>query len=118
VYTELRDASWTLRLTDSTYTDIFAASGCEATNSMVALVVEGDRLRADLSSGSQSCVPSPCQGKYSSTDTGQPTGVAYSILLCPKQIAAGRTATMTFTGDDLSYALEGGTCVQHFTRRP
>ena len=119
VYTELRDATWTLRLTDSSYTDIFSASGCEATNTMIALDVQGDRLRVDLSSGSQSCVPSPsCQGKYSSTDTGSPAGVVYSILLCPKQIAAGRSATMTWTGDDLSYTADGATCVQHFTRRP
>jgi hypothetical protein len=117
VYTELRDATWSLRLTDSSYTDVFSVQGCEATDA-IALSVQSDRVEVDLSSGTQSCVPSPCQGNYSSTDTGSPAGVSYSILLCPKPIAAGRTATMTWIGNDMSYAVQGAACVQHFTKRP
>lgn len=117
IYTELRDATWSLELTDSSYTEIFSAGGCQATNSMIPLVVQADHIDVDLSSGSQSCDPDPCQGNYSSTDTGSPAGVSYSILLCPKQIAQGRTATITFAGDDMSYSFPGESCVQHFTRR-
>jgi len=118
VYSELRDASWSLRLTDTTYAEVFTASGCQATNAAIALDVMGNGATVDLSTGSQSCVPSPCQGSYSSTDTGAPSGVSYSILVCPKQIPAGRSIAITWSGDTLDYAVPGTACVQHFVKRP
>ena len=117
IYTELRDATWTIRLTDATFADVFTAQGCQATNAMIPLVVQGNHLRVDLSSGAQSCVPSPCQGNYSSTDTASPAGVSYSILVCPKQIPAGRWVDIDWTGDVLAYTPAGASCVQRFARR-
>jgi hypothetical protein len=118
VYTELRDAMWSLRLTDTTYAEIFSATGCEATNAIIPLDMQGNHATVDLSAGAQSCVPSSCQASYSSTDTGQPTGVSYSILICPKQIPAGRTVDIQWSGDVLDYRVPGASCVQHFARRP
>ncbi len=117
IYSELRDASWSLRLTDTTYTEIFSVTGCQATNAMIPLDVQGTSAAVDLSAGAQSCAPSPCQGNYSSTDTGAPNGVSYSILVCPKQIPAGRTVEIAWSGDTLDYTVAGASCVQHFMKK-
>ncbi len=117
IYTELLDATWSIRLTDWTYTEIFSVKGCQATNAMIALDMRGTHATIDLSSGAQSCVPSPCQGNYSSTDTGAPKGISYSILVCPKQLPAGRSVDIDWMVDLLDYKVPGASCVQHFARR-
>jgi hypothetical protein len=118
VYSELQDATWSIRLTDATYTEVFVVKGCQATNGMIPLPVAGNGATVDLSTGVQSCAPSPCQGNYSSVDTGAPTGVSYGILVCPKQIPAGREVDLHWSGDTLDYVVPGASCVQHFAKRP
>jgi hypothetical protein len=118
VYSELRDASWSIRLTDTTYAEDFSAKGCQATNGMIPLVVQGSGASVDLSSGVQTCAPNPCQGGFSSTDTGAPGGVSYGILVCPKQIPSGRSVELRWSGDTLDYVVPGASCVQHFSKRP
>jgi hypothetical protein len=117
VYSELRDATWSIRLTDTTYAEVFTAQGCQATNGMIPLGVPGMHFKVDLAVGTQTCVPSPCQGNYTSNDTGSPTGVSYGILVCPKQLPPSRPIDLDWAGDTLSYTVPGAACVQRFVRR-